>query len=385
MPRQGRNRVATAALLLGALLAPEFVSAECRADTYGAGTRGQFSVQGENDVLLADNPSDEQYTQGLRFAHSWLPDCEPRWIRLPAKWLNKLSLGEKLEDRSRYTRATSFAVGQHLFTPVNIREPYLIPEDRPYAGWLYVASRYDFAEEFKDGAGRFLNPFTKDGYWHQQKQVSYELQVGVVGAKAQGRWTQSTVHDWQKNGKEPMGWHNQLPNEAGIMLRYQWQDRVAHKSGSFDVVPSFNFAVGNVQTFAGVGAVARIGRNITGFPTYGMEPSRTAANFTGDESRRCGFSFITECYLFGGVDGRVYAHNIFLDGSLFQDSHSVDSEPFVYDLTAGFRMRFLWRALTLNYVYVRRSKEFSPVPAGTERADGEHDFGVLALNWNVRF
>ena len=59
--------------------------------------------------------------------------------------------------------------------------------------------------------------------------------------------------------------------------------------------------------------------------------------------------------MFGGIEGRYFLHNIYLDGSLFKDTHYVRNENFVHDLTAGFRFRFAWKALTLNYLYVRRS------------------------------
>jgi lipid A 3-O-deacylase len=40
-------------------------------------------------------------------------------------------------------------------------------------------------------------------------------------------------------------------------------------------------------------------------------------------------------YVFAGAEGRYVAHNIFLDGNTFADSHSVDRRPFVLDIQLG--------------------------------------------------
>jgi hypothetical protein len=40
-------------------------------------------------------------------------------------------------------------------------------------------------------------------------------------------------------------------------------------------------------------------------------------------------------FIFGAVDGRAVARDIFLDGSTFRDSRSVNKEPFVADISAG--------------------------------------------------
>ena len=60
--------------------------------------------------------------------------------------------------------------------------------------------------------------------------------------------------------------------------------------------------------------------------------------------------------LFAGATGRAVAHNIFLDGNTFKDSHSVDKNYFVGDLTGGlaFTISDYRLAYSINY----RSDEF---------------------------
>ena len=64
-----------------------------------------------------------------------------------------------------------------------------------------------------------------------------------------------------------------------------------------------------------------------------------------------------EWYLFAGVDGRVVAHNIFLDGNTFRESASVDRRNFVYDFKAGISMRIA--PMRISLTHVQRSPEFT--------------------------
>ena len=69
--------------------------------------------------------------------------------------------------------------------------------------------------------------------------------------------------------------------------------------------------------------------------------------------------------------GYRIAHNLFLDGNNFRDSHSVDREDWVSDLQAGF----VWtnRRFRVGYTYVIRSREFKD-------QDERDIFGSLTLS-----
>jgi hypothetical protein len=72
------------------------------------------------------------------------------------------------------------------------------------------------------------------------------------------------------------------------------------------------------------------------------------------------------------VDGRAMGRNIFLDGNTFSDSHSVDSNVFVADLSAGIAINY--HNTKLSYALVYRTKEFK------QQEDGQL-FGTVSLNW----
>ena len=80
-------------------------------------------------------------------------------------------------------------------------------------------------------------------------------------------------------------------------------------------------------------------------------------------------------YLFAGVEGRVVARNIFLDGNTFEDSHSVDKYPLVADLQAGIAFT-LGENTRIAYTHLLRSREF-------REQDGTTQFGTLSVS--VRF
>lgn len=303
-----------------------------------------FIFEGENDAIALFSGSDEHYTNGVRFFGLRHPDFAPRWVDRFSDWF----CGWACRQVPLTANSFGFAFGQNIYTPDDISIPELIPEDRPYAGWLYAA---------------LLLQITDDAL---TRQHAFELQLGVIGPEAGGEWVQSKVHELIDD-EPPLGWDNQLPSEPGINFIYRYRRSLWRESSKrhFDVVPHFGGALGTVMVMANAGATVRAGWNISGFPQTEIP---TTAESTGLERKKWEF------YVFAGVDGRAVAHNIFLDGTVFHDSHSVDKEDFVYDLRAGFSLRYKsWR---FHYAFVRRSEEFSPRRG---RYGGLHDYGSIAL------
>jgi hypothetical protein len=75
--------------------------------------------------------------------------------------------------------------------------------------------------------------------------------------------------------------------------------------------------------------------------------------------------------VFAGVQGRAVARNLFLDGNTFEDSASVDRNPFVADFQTGVSISAGdWR---IAYTYVWRTEEFETQPT-------RQDFGALAIS-----
>jgi lipid A 3-O-deacylase len=351
--------------------------AQCDAQQSRQIPKGQWYLHWEND-LLTRFASDEYFTNGVRVGYAWEPGCEREWVKKPARWLERSALGRKLGlgDPERFTRSSTFAIGQSIYTPSDIQIDSYLPDDHPYGGYLYGLLRYDYTTP----------PDDEDGRWNSQVQKSFELQAGVVGPSSGGAEVQKWVHE-VTDDKDPKGWDHQLEDEPGLMAGFQWQKRFARNSRSFDVVPSVGVALGNVQTYAAAGLTLRVGQNITGFPSRAVEAARVTAKQLRDDHGTCyGLRFISECYVFVGGEARYVARNVFLDGNTWKDGGpAVDRVPLVYDITAGLRLRFPGCGLTFSYIGVRRTKEFEPVPVTSRHRDGRHEYGVASFSWDTHF
>ncbi|HEX6637497.1 MAG TPA: lipid A deacylase LpxR family protein [Steroidobacteraceae bacterium] len=371
------SRLLLPALALCCAWMPAAARAECAARTHTHVPKGQWYLHWEND-LFTRFASDEYFTNGVRVGYAWDPGCERGWVRAPARWLEDSWLGRRLgiDDTDEYTRSSTFAIGQSIYTPSDITIEAYLPNDHPYGAWLYGLLRHDYTSALHDEAAS----------WGSQVQKSVELQLGVVGPAAGGAEVQKWVHEVMDD-KDPKGWEHQLANEPGLMASFLWQKRYARKSRTFDVIPSLGVALGNVQTYALAGLTMRVGQNIAGFPSRPVEAARVAAGELRDDHSTCfGIHFFSECYLFLGGEARYVAQNVFLDGNTWRDGGPhVHREPLVVDVVAGLRLRIPQWGLTFTYTGVRRSREFEPVPVTSRHRDGRHEYGVASFSWDTHF
>lgn len=247
----------------------------------------------------------------------------------------------------------SFALGQSIYTPEDISNPDPIPDDRPYAGWLYASLG------LMAGNGGGLG--------------TLGLSLGLVGPSAGGEQVQKWVHDLIQS-PDPLGWDNQLQDEFTLQLSgwRLWRSVLAGHPDDpgdgpgADLFTHAGAELGNAFVYGAAGAAFRVGNRVP--DDYG--PPRIRPAFPGSEffvpSRGLAW------YFFAGFEGRLVLHNIFLDGNTFKESQSVDRNPWVGDVQAGV-------ALTLGrlrgaFTYVIRSKEFS-----TQRKPDQ--FGAIVFSY----
>lgn len=235
------------------------------------------------------------------------------------------------------SRRYEITLGQQIYTPADTSRSNPDPDDRPYAGWLY------------GGLGLIQDT-------DHRRLDRLELLVGVVGPAS---FAETTQNDWhQYIGVDgAFGWDYQLRNEPGLMLSYERKYRLATPTSDgfgADFIPEAGVTAGNVMTYAQVGGMVRIGRNLQA--DYGparMRPNLSGTTYFTEKDMVGKFGF----YLFAGAQGRAVARNIFLDGNTFRDSRDVDSEALVADLTGG--ISFFWGDdVKLDVAALRRTKEF---------------------------
>ena len=318
---------------------------------------GFISLQVENDLFAKLANTDRHYTNGLQAA--WL--SAPR-NDLP-EWLNNLSapplFGLFTDDANvaSVTRRIGVNIGQEIFTPDDTDATAPLLHDRPYAAWLH--STFTLQSVRENAAG---------GAWQDQ----WKLDLGVVGPWALGRQVQN---GWHKliNVEQANGWTNQLRNEPTVNVSFEraWRsertDSILFDLDT-DTIPYGVVALGNAQTYAGVGAIIRLGPDLP--DDFG--PSRIYPGIGGSDWFRATPGF--DWYVFSGGELRGVARDIFLDGNTFRDSQSVDKKPVVADVKLGATA--ILGDTRLSFTHVFRSKEFY----GQPKAD---QFGSITLTFGL--
>ena len=308
---------------------------------------GALTLTIENDTFTG---SDNNYTNGVGI--SWVSaDLDTYGDEsFLNKWGRFWAFLPFVSDDG-YTTYASWSVVQEMHTPDDITDPNPPEDDQPYAGVLYVDN---------------LLYARKERWGH-----AWELKLGVVGPSSQAEDTQKWVHDLIGDD-EPQGWHTQLPNEPVINLGYT----VAHLAAAgnagglaeWRIVPVGTVGLGTYFTGAGLGIYGEVGWNLV--DAFGGAALRTGLNAasTVGVGPVDGWSVA----FFGGLGGFGVAHYLPLDGTVFRDSRSVDTEPFVGMASYGFSVRH--GRFTLGFAYNFFTETFE-----NERENAE--FGAVSLSW----
>jgi lipid A 3-O-deacylase len=318
------------------------------ADAY-AEDQGRFTILEENDSLFFN--SDKHYTQGLRLSNL-SPTLVPE-----SGWNEMFDLvdGNTPILQSGRDRRIALFLGQSIFTPKNLSVKPPDPQDRPYAGWLYVG-----ASLLQDTDRQMLE--------------NLELDAGVVGPGSLAKQVQNDFHQFI-GVAQAKGWSSQLQNEPGIMLTYErlWRlPLTGNPNNGIDIVPQLGATAGNVMTYGEVGGLLRIGKGLQA--DYGPVRVRPALSGT-DYFDTAALDGDVGFYFFAGAQGRFVGHNIFLDGNTFRNSASVPKKYLVADLQAGFSL--LWSsAFRFDVSVSRRTEEFRG-----QRTPDETCTVAAAFNW----
>lgn len=342
------NRHRTQAFLLLTLLSGTTLAAEPAAPW-------SLSLYLENDLFAG---SDRAYTNGIGF--NWIsPDLRhfSEDERLP-KWLRRLNqaLDRLHPDGRQLERNVVLTLAQKMYTPADPQPSTLLPDQRPYAGWLYLGIGFH---------GR-----------HGNRLDSAELNLGVVGPAALAEEAQNLVHDL-RDILRFNGWDNQLENEPGVQLvlerKYKWMtERAGHQGWSGDLIGHGGISLGNVATHLNAGLELRGGYNLPDdFGTSSLRPGANNAS-PGRHSHEDGFGG----HLFLSLEGRAIARDITLDGNTFRDSHRVHKEPLLAEGSVGGTIT--WRQWKLSYARVFRSREYA-------EQDKSHSYGSVALSYTGTF
>ncbi len=223
----------------------------------------------------------------------------------------------------------SITAAQYIYTPDKIDVATVVPNDRPYAGYLFV---------------RLQSNNRKDNIL-----VITGIELGIIGPASGAEALQEWFHD-QTGSRPPEGWGHQLNDELGVNVFHMraMNKKINGKYAEQELIGNAGWTLGNVNTSVQTGVMYRIGHNI---------PDDMGAMFyspgeIADHPRRNKISF----YAFAAAQLQLVARDIFLDGNTFSDSHSVDKNNFVNGVKVGFVVGY--KGFSFGYVNTNLSERF---------------------------
>lgn len=298
-----------------------------------ARSTGTFTFYHENDFF---GGTDRHYTGGSKL--SWVFADLNGWA--DNGWRRDFVAALPFVNRPGGQKNFGFALGQNIYTPQDQDAFVPDPNDRPYAGWSYL--------EFS-----FLSK-------SERTADMLSFQLGMVGRHSYAQDLQRIVHKWTDDSR-PNGWEHQLKDEFGLNVVYErkWRlyARALDAMLGADFIPHAGFSLGNVQTYANAGGTLRLGFNLpSDFGVQLIRPGGTGNSPIDDRDPRVAPDRDWSFFVFGGVDGRAVARDIFLDGNTFKDSPSVEKKNFVADLSYGVGLiAGRWQ---ITFTQVFRTREF---------------------------
>jgi hypothetical protein len=268
----------------------------------------------------ADERTDFEYTHGARL------ELDIRSLTGLQRRLfgNHAPCSRKVASQ-KHCLISTWSLTHQIFTPRTNSER-LVRSERPYAGWLAVG-----VTTHKRSPNR---------------QQSLDVELGVTGTPSLAEAAQTMVHSmggwWM-----PLGWRHQLRFEPAVLVGYQTHARHAVGSGpwSAEVIGGVAANVGNLRTSLEPDVQVRTGyRARHPWLRVGSEEDGWSAT------------------LLASASGAWVLHNMFLDGTLLRDGHSVDRVPLVGAHELGLELGY--GPVTAGIVVHTRSREYETEPTG---------------------
>ncbi|HSW18055.1 MAG TPA: lipid A deacylase LpxR family protein [Ramlibacter sp.] len=319
---------------------------ECAAQS-GAAHGGAWTLTLENDTFTG---SDNNYTNGIGL--SWVSNAIDTYDarNFVRRWGESWSF-LPFVGNGGYRTYVAWSLVQEMHTPDDIRLPNPPKDDQPYAGLLYLDSVV----------------YAKG----ERSTHAWQLRVGAVGPSSQAHNVQKGFHELI-NADEPRGWDTQLPNEPVVNVGYTGAYLLAQgdlgRSASWRIVPVANAGLGTYFTGAGLGVYGEVGWNLVD----ALGGTALRQGFNAASTVGVGPVHGWSVSFSGGLAGYGVAHYLPLDGTVFRDSRSVNSEPFIGMATLGITARHRDFVFFLGKTFFTKTFE-------NERK--RSDFGTLSLSW----
>jgi len=295
----------------------------CSLNAQGTYKNSEFSFTNENDVYLF-RENDKYYSNGL-ITHF-------RWV--PAK--NKTDSIKRILD---------IEFSQKYFTPQDLLLRNVANFDRPYAGLLYGG-------------------FSVSRFKEENKRSMLGLELGIVGPASGAQGFQEWYHE-TFGFPAPRGWGFQMPNELVLNFKSEFNRQLSLKPGRLDVISSTEFSLGTAFTHA----IQRFDIRFGKLQVLKNSAFRNALIGSGSEN------IPKHNYLFFGYGLQYVAHNITINGSIWNDNalHTEAITPWVRHL------RFGWASSSDKATFKITYNWSSPEVSGNE------NHAYIGLELQLRF
>ncbi|UQB42882.1 lipid A deacylase LpxR family protein [Thiomicrospira microaerophila] len=305
--------------------------------------RYRFVLTNDNDSLALLS-TDRLYTNGIRLTMTHnSANQAPIWLQTLGQWLPWFP--------SHQPTRHAYTIGQSMFTPEDMSQSEFLPDDRLYAGWLYVTTDLSSIND--------------------NKFDIFSLTLGIVGPDSQAEASQKGIHQLI-GAEDPKGWNNQLDNAVGFNLAYQRSWRVfkvqRNHHSLFDLTPYVSGALGSIYRYAGTGINLRFGPNL--MDEYGLPKFQFGLPITNllALSRSKHFNW----YGFSGIEVRYVEHNYFLKGnSALTRQSQIQPNPWIGQFQVG--VVFDWSRFSLTLNQMLQTKEYTTQTQA-------HNIGTLSFS-----
>ncbi|HZI02886.1 MAG TPA: lipid A deacylase LpxR family protein, partial [Archangium sp.] len=261
----------------------------------------------ENDVVTR---TDRHYTNGLRF-DSMGCGAVPLWDRAVG------SFADLVRATPLDAVATGFTIGNNMYTPTHYAATGFDPNERPFAGWLYLG-----------GLG---------SVWRGRDRYDVELDIGVTGPPALSGEFQG---EWHKllGKREFENWHNQVSFSPVVRLAlsaeqelWQWprppQPGILESTTGrwFTLTLRSRVELGNLFDTASTGPLLRLG--------WIRDGSSLAENIPSILAER---PLFWEAFLYARASVKLVLFNALISGPpLTRSVYTAASTPLVTEGDAG--------------------------------------------------
>lgn len=270
-----------------------------------------IGLQIDNDAFLA---TDAYYTAGIELEYRHLVK-ENSWLHSAfGKPDNKLTL--------------AYCYGFKMFTPFEISEEAFNEgrQDRPFAGIQYINSTLSYFPKLYKG--------------HE-----YSILFGTVGERAGMDNLQRWFHR-VANTLLPFGWENQIRNEWVIDLQYKyWHEISLGKAAS--IIGESTLRAGTAQSYINQDLLIRAGT---------FSPLQYTA-FGGSRLGKNSDMISKEDYAFFGLGFTYVLHNIFIEGSLFDNPSPFTAEAHEWLFSQQFGFQYTYKKTAYRFVLRHLSTE----------------------------